>query len=72
MKNHCTVCDGRLDIWERIWGRFDHAACRSSSTAKHPAPPGPYRISNVPTETTAPEKGLGIVFRDTAILSSTE
>jgi len=54
MKNHCTVCDGQLDIWERLWGRFDHPACRSGNTAVPPAPPGPYPQAVVPAKTALP------------------
>jgi hypothetical protein len=72
MKNYCTVCDGRLDMWERMWGRFDHRTCRSGSTAKHPAPPGPYANSIIPAKTTVPGKGLGMAFRDPAILPGPE
>jgi len=72
MKNHCTVCDGRLGLWERMWGRFDHPACRSGSTAKHPAPPGPSTDSIFPAKTTVPGKGLEIAFRDPAILPASE
>jgi hypothetical protein len=72
MKNHCTVCGGRLDMWERMWGRFDHPTCRSGSTAKHPAPYSPDTNSIVPAKTTVPGKGMGIAFRDLAVLPSTE
>ena len=72
MKNRCTVCDGRLDMWERMWGRFDHPTCRSGSTAKHPAPPGPSTDSIGPTKTTAPRKGLEIAFGDPAFLPASE
>jgi len=72
MKNYCTVCDGRLNIWDRLWGRFDHPTCRSSSTAKDPAPPGPHANSIIPAKTTDPGQGLGIGFRDPAIFPGTE
>ena len=72
MKNYCTVCGGRLHVWERMWGRFDHLPCRSGSTAKNPAPPGPYANPIIPAKTTVPGKGLGIAFRDPAILPGTE
>jgi len=72
MKNHCTVCDGRLGMWERVWGRFDHPTCRSGSTAKRPALPGPSTDSTVPAKTTAPGKGLEIAFRDPGILPVSE
>ena len=72
MKNHCTVCDGRLGMWERMWGRFDHPACRAGPTAEHPAPPGPDVNSINPAKTTEPRKGLGIAFRDPAILAASE
>ena len=29
MRNQCTVCGKQLELWERVWGRFDHASCRS-------------------------------------------
>lgn len=72
MKNYCTVCGGRLHMWERMWGRFDHPTCRSGSTAKHPAPPGPCANSIIPAKTTVSGKGLGIAFSDPAILPDTE
>jgi hypothetical protein len=72
MRKHCTVCDGRLGMWERMWGRFDHPTCRSGSTAKHPAPPGPSTDSIVPERTAVPGKGMGIAFSDLAVLPGTE
>jgi len=72
MKNHCTVCDGRLDMWERMWGRFDHPTCRSGSTPKHSAPPGPSANSLVPAKTAVPGKEVGIAFRYLAVLPGAE
>lgn len=72
MKNHCTVCDGRLHMWERMWGRFDHPTCRSRSTAKHTVPSGPSANSLVPARTAVPGKGMGIAFRNLADLPGTE
>ena len=72
MRTHCTVCAGRLDMWERMWGRFDHPTCRSGSIGKHPEPPGPDSTSVVPAKTTVPGERLGIAFSDPAILPASE
>lgn len=72
MRNHCTVCDGRLDLLQRMWGRFDHPSCRSRSTAKLPAPPGPSTNSLVPAKSTVAGIRMGIALKDLAVLSGTE
>jgi hypothetical protein len=38
MRNYCTVCGERLELWERVWGRFDHARCRSIVPARYAVP----------------------------------
>jgi hypothetical protein len=38
MRSHCTVCGGRLELWERVWGRFDHPSCRSIVLARYALP----------------------------------
>jgi hypothetical protein len=35
MRKNCTVCGQQLEIWERVWGRFDHARCRSNIQGRH-------------------------------------
>jgi len=57
MKNYCTVCHGRLDMWERMWGRFDHPTCRSGNTAKHPAPLAPTQTQSCQQKRPYREKG---------------
>lgn len=34
MRKYCAVCGERLELWERVWGRFDHASCRSIVLAR--------------------------------------
>jgi len=48
MRNQCMLCGKQLELWERVWGRFDHARCRSSAPGLHP---GCQRVSKkVPTQ----------------------
>jgi hypothetical protein len=62
MRNCCTVCDGGLQIWERVWGRVDHPSCRFKGTAKKPVPPASYAKSPVRAITITPGGELGIGF----------
>ncbi len=36
MRKHCTMCGKRLELWERVWGRFDHSRCRSTTQVRNP------------------------------------
>jgi hypothetical protein len=35
MRKCCAVCGERLGLWERVWGRFDHARCRAIVLARY-------------------------------------
>jgi hypothetical protein len=62
MRNCCTVCHGRLHIWQRVWGRVDHPSCRSKSMEKKPVPRASYAKSPVTTIRITPGGELGIGF----------
>ncbi len=70
MRNYCTVCGGRLQVWERVWGRLDHASCRSEDTAKKAVVPASYAQASASTIAIMPGGELGIRFSNPTSLSS--
>jgi hypothetical protein len=72
MRNCCSVCGRRLQVWERLWGRVDHPTCRSKSTAKNPIVSSSYAKSPVTAITPTAEDEIGMEFNHAATLPRTE
>ena len=58
MRNQCTVCGKRLELWERVWGRFDHASCRSTGQERQQIPSSLFGDGPMPRVSRRPEEGL--------------
>jgi len=72
MRNCCSVCDGRLQIWERVGDRVDHPSCRFKGTAMKPVPSASYPKSPFTAITIAPRGELGMGFKNVTALPGTE
>ena len=60
MRNYCTVCGERLELWERVWGRFDHASCRSVVPTRQGGSPFLFSSAPLYQALPAPEGSLGL------------